>query len=101
MSFRTQPCRATLRAVAVALLAAAAAGCAGTQKPEDIFWPYPPNKPRLKYVRTINGADGFDDRFMVKLRRMVAGATDENIVFNPNGVALSADGLGTLETPVV
>src|SRR5512139_4249236 len=82
---------ATLRAVALGLLAATAAGCARTQKVEEVFWPAPPDKPRLKYVGSITGAGGFDKRWLVKAREIFAGATSQDIVFNPNGVALSPD----------
>jgi sugar lactone lactonase YvrE len=80
------------RIAAAALLAAIFAGCAGTQKRgEEVVWPSPPNKPRLRYVRSITGTEGFDDRLAARIGRAILGTENENVIFNPNSVALSVD----------
>lgn len=77
--------------VAALLLAAtASAGCAARQKQEDVVWPIAPEKPRIKYVRTLtdssdvaSGARRFWERLAGK--RPLA-------VFNPTYLALDPDG---------
>ncbi len=69
------------------------AACAGAQKPqrEEIVWPLPPNKPRVRHVRPIWGPEGFETGLWPRLLRLIGVSGGENRVFNPSGVALSVD----------
>jgi DNA-binding beta-propeller fold protein YncE len=81
-------------ALAGALVAAAlASGCSAQQKlpVEEVVWPAPPEKPRIKYVRTIVGSYDFDQTFMGKFRRNFLGPDHSSDVFNPASLALSPD----------
>lgn len=83
---------ATTRAGTLAVAALALASCAGAQRTGDeIVWPLPPDKPRLKYVRSIRGAPDFETGLWSRFVRGVVGATGENRIINPSGIALSVD----------
>jgi sugar lactone lactonase YvrE len=80
-------------AVLAAALAAAAllTACGGPQKPKERFvWPYPPDKPRIEYVRSFSGTSDFDVSFWRSLWRGIYGGHDYG-VFNPTALALSPD----------
>jgi DNA-binding beta-propeller fold protein YncE len=93
-SFPIRPARRAARAAVFAAALAAAAlssACAGAQKPtEKYVWPYPPEKPRIEFVRAFSGTDDFDDSGTRNLWRNIYGGRRYG-VFNPTGLALSPD----------
>ncbi|HVN84675.1 MAG TPA: 6-bladed beta-propeller [Candidatus Binatia bacterium] len=71
---------------------AIAVGCGGCKvKPPlpDVYWPDPPDKPRIKYVRSFQSKD---DVGGVSLRELVVGSDKTLALYQPMGVAVSADG---------
>lgn len=64
------------------------AGCAATPKVPDVFWPDPPDKPRIKYVRSLQSKD---DVGGVSLREMLVGIDKTLALYQPMGLALSED----------
>lgn len=83
-----------LRAAVLALSTAAVAGCARAPlpKPSDEFvWPVPPNKPRVRYVRTIRSSADLPTSGWEAFRRMFLGADTSTAIFNPTAIALSPD----------
>ena len=86
---KVPPPRALRALVALAL---AAAGCAGSQKPATEFaWPLPPDKPRVRHVRSFGGAADFDDSGWGSFTRFIAGKRAGISLFNPTALALSPD----------
>jgi DNA-binding beta-propeller fold protein YncE len=84
------------RRALVALLAissAAGAGCASAPpRPSDEFvWPRPPDKPRIRYVRTIRSPGDLPASGWERIRRTILGTDASLNVFNPTAVALSPD----------
>jgi sugar lactone lactonase YvrE len=75
----------------LALTALALSACAAPQRPEErVVWPFPPEKARIEYVRTIaNGAD-----VEAGSRRFWASITGKTPLGmqTPTAVALSPDG---------
>lgn len=70
-----------------------AAGCAGPRLAagENVVWPPPPDKARVKYVRTITGAPDFETGFFSRLRAFVLGENRDKDVRYPTSLALSPD----------
>jgi len=83
------------RRLAFALVATlAAAGCASAPpKPSDVFvWPAKPDKPRVRYVRTLrSAADLQPASAWERFRRAFVGTDHSVSVFNPTALALSPD----------
>lgn len=65
------------------------AGCAAKAKIPDVFWPDPPDKPRIKYVGSLQSRS---DVGGPSLREMLVGADATIALYQPMGVALSKDG---------
>ncbi len=83
----------TIRSISLtaSLLAlAVVTGCAGAKKPEQrITWPYPPDPPRIEYVRSLTRSGDLESgsrRFWTQLSGKASLA-----LFNPSSVALSPD----------
>lgn len=64
------------------------AGCAATRKAPDVFWPDPPDKPRIKYLRSLQSKD---DVGGLSIREMLVGIDKTLALYQPMGLALSAD----------
>lgn len=64
-------------------------GCAAKSTVPDVFWPDPPDKARIKYVRSLQSRD---DVAAVSLREILVGKDKGRALFQPMGLALSADG---------
>jgi DNA-binding beta-propeller fold protein YncE len=75
------------------LLASAAAigvaGCAAKTTIPDVFWPDPPDKPRIKYLRSLQSKN---DVGGPSLREVLVGQDAVRALYQPMGLALSADG---------
>jgi sugar lactone lactonase YvrE len=88
------PIASTRRALAVLGLALLAAGCAGAQRPkeEDLpRWPIPPEKPRVKFVRSLVSEDDLPKGFGRRLLGIFVPSDAEAVVAQPTGLALSPD----------
>lgn len=74
-------------------LALALAGCAGAQKPKgsEFVWPLPPDKPRVKHVRSFSGQNDFATSGWARFRRALTGSDRGLSLLNPVAVALSPD----------
>jgi DNA-binding beta-propeller fold protein YncE len=75
-------------AVCTALATILVAGCAATPKVPDMFWPDPPDKPRLKYLRSLQSQNDLGGR---SLREMLVGKDKLLGLSQPMGLALSED----------
>jgi DNA-binding beta-propeller fold protein YncE len=82
------------RLIATALLAASAlAGCATTQpKAPDVQWPFPPEKPRIRFVRAFSREDDLRAGGLQTAMRLFVPNSPEAAVQQPTGLALSPDG---------
>jgi DNA-binding beta-propeller fold protein YncE len=83
-----------LCAAVLALSATTGLGCAGARlpKPSDEYvWPRPPNKPRVRYVRTIRASGDLPSTGWERFRRTFLGADSSSAIFNPTALALSPD----------
>jgi sugar lactone lactonase YvrE len=76
-------------AAAVALLLAVS-GCASKQKP-DVFFPPPPDKPRIKWVRSIHSEDDLGQGAWRKIVKAVIPHDSLNSINSPTSLALSPD----------
>lgn len=87
--------RSAFRLSALVLTLAAVgtlAGCAAPSAPaREIVWPFPPDKPRLKYVTSWAKPEQLETGFFQKLRRVILGKAVGLDVFNPSGIAFSRD----------
>jgi sugar lactone lactonase YvrE len=82
------------RALAALGLALLAAGCAGAQRPkeEDLpRWPLPPEKPRVKFVRSLASEEDLPKGFGRRLLGIFVPSSAEAVVAQPTGLALSPD----------
>jgi DNA-binding beta-propeller fold protein YncE len=64
------------------------AGCAARTPIPDVLWPDPPDKPRIKYLRSLRSKD---DVGGPSLREMLVGDDAIRALYQPMGVALSED----------
>ena len=74
--------------VACILLVIPLAGCAAKTKVPDVFWPDPPDKPRIKYLRSLQSKDDVKGR---SFREMLVGNDKVQALYQPMGLALSED----------
>jgi sugar lactone lactonase YvrE len=85
--------RPATRALASLALALAAAGCATTkpQKAEELVWPFPPEKPRIRYVRSFSSEDDLRTGAFHGIARALVPADPTLRIQQPTGLALSPD----------
>ena len=78
-------------AALVSGLLVALAGCATVEKPKplEMFWPDPPDKPRIKYERSLQGKDELGGPSLLEA---VVGKEASPGLHQPMGVAVSDDG---------
>jgi len=76
------------RSLALCIAFAGLAGCAANPKGQDLFWPDPPDKPRIKYVQTLQSRD---DVGGPSLRETLVGKDTAPALYQPMGLALSDD----------
>jgi DNA-binding beta-propeller fold protein YncE len=82
----------TVLLLAALSASALAVGCAAPRAIADGFvWPPPPEKGRIKHVRTIVGSADFETSFLARVKRFVLGADHAHDVRHPTSLALSAD----------
>ncbi len=75
----------------IAIGAALAAACAHAPK-KDVVWPDPPDKARIKFVKTLSSESDLADTAWDSFRRAFVGGTSPKRMSHPLGLALSADG---------
>ena len=63
-------------------------GCAATQKVPDVFWPDPPDTPRIKYVGSLQSRN---DIGSPSFREVMLGNDKVQALYQPMGLALSDD----------
>src|SRR6266540_4272508 len=76
--------RAAAMAIAIAVLATA---CAGAPPKRDVFWPDPPEKTRIKLVRTIRSERDLKTGFWFRLSRVLFESNSKQVTF-PTGIAI-------------
>ncbi|HSN92809.1 MAG TPA: SMP-30/gluconolactonase/LRE family protein [Anaeromyxobacteraceae bacterium] len=76
---------------AVALAFATACATTASQKKDEVVWPLPPDKPRVKYVRSLSSEKDLRQGSMDKVWRALVPADPDLVVKEPTGLALSAD----------
>jgi DNA-binding beta-propeller fold protein YncE len=86
---RCAPRRGARTAVAVLLGLAGLTGCAAKSSVPDVFWPDPPDPPRIRYVGSLQSRD---DVGGPSLRELLVGNDRMTALYQPMGIALSADG---------
>jgi DNA-binding beta-propeller fold protein YncE len=74
--------------VCCALLTASQSGCAAKSEVPDVFWPDPPDTPRIRYVGALQSRR---DIGAPSLRDMLLGADESVALYQPMGIALSRD----------
>lgn len=85
----TSPLR---RAAAILLLAAAGCATSPARPPgEEVAWPRPPDKARVKYVRSIQSPEDLPSSGWEKVRRFLVGSDASLGLYNPSNAALSPD----------
>ncbi|MBI5505240.1 MAG: SMP-30/gluconolactonase/LRE family protein [Deltaproteobacteria bacterium] len=88
---KTRSARLVVNTVALAwciAVAAGASGCATQQQGLDMFWPDPPDKPRIKFVRNLQSKSDLGGPALLDT---LAGGTREQALYQPMGLALSQD----------
>lgn len=76
-------------AVSIAM-AIGLAGCAARTKTLDVSWPDPPDKPRIRYLRSLQSKTDVGGR---SLRQLLVGGDGDKVLglYQPMGLALSED----------
>lgn len=69
-------------------VAAGVAGCAAKQPTTDMFWPDPPDKPRVRFLRTLQSKSDLDGPVLLDT---LVGRDKEQALYQPMGLALSED----------
>jgi DNA-binding beta-propeller fold protein YncE len=77
---------------ALVALALFFAGCAHQAVKPDVVWPQPPEKARIRFVRSFRHTDDLDSTGWASLRRTVFGGSNDPALGQPMGLALSEDG---------
>ncbi|MBI3782244.1 MAG: SMP-30/gluconolactonase/LRE family protein [Deltaproteobacteria bacterium] len=70
------------------MLAAIVSGCAAKAKAPDLVWPDPPDKPRIKYLGSLQSKD---DVGGASFSEMLVGKDKSVALYQPMGLALSED----------
>ncbi len=78
------------RIVMLALVSCAA--CAHKAVWKEVVWPDPPEKPRIKFVRSLRATEDIDDRGWSRFKRGLLGGGAAVTVLQPMGLAISKDG---------
>lgn len=89
MTNETERSRPWARALGALLFAVVSlSGCAAKQSLPDLVWPDPPDKPRIKYLGSLQSKD---DVSGPSIREVLVGRDKEEAIYQPMGLALSAD----------
>jgi DNA-binding beta-propeller fold protein YncE len=68
-------------------------GCSSSnQGQKDLIWPDPPDKPRIKYLRTYRSEDDFGGNVLNKLTKSLAGANMKVSLSRPFDVCADGEG---------
>ena len=79
--------------VYIALIILLISNCATTPPKEDVWiWPLPPEKPRLKYIKSISGKNDVVTSKMKSFKDIVAGADVSEHLIKPFDVAVDSRG---------
>jgi sugar lactone lactonase YvrE len=81
----------TLRHFVFILLLASLSGCSVPARPV-VYWPAPPNQPRLQWINTVSSQDDFDKTPGQVFFEKIAGQQPLDLFKKPSGIA--ADGKG-------
>jgi DNA-binding beta-propeller fold protein YncE len=81
----------TLRQTFLLLLLASLAGCSVPPRPV-VYWPVPPNEPRLQWINTVYSADNFDKTPGQVFAEKFSGKPPLDLFKKPSGIA--SDGKG-------
>ncbi len=79
----------------LALLLAAAPlllACSHAPAYKAVTWPAPPEKPRIRFVRTFSSSEDVDDSSWSRVKRAALGAGPSITLRQPMGLAVSPDG---------
>lgn len=81
-----------VRAALLVVAAGALGACGHAQKPEaDLVWPPPPEKPRIKFVRTLRNEGDLGPSAWKGIFRAIVPAEHNFATIQPSGLALSPD----------
>jgi DNA-binding beta-propeller fold protein YncE len=76
----------------LALSALAAMGCAGARKSSgEVVWPYPPDKPRVRFVRSFSRAEHMKSSIWRSIGNSIVPRDPHTAIRQPTGLALSPD----------
>lgn len=81
--------RSARAAAVIVFFVASLTGCAAKSSVPDIFWPDPPDPPRIRYVGSLQSRDDVGGS---SLRELLVGNDKTMALYQPMGIALSADG---------
>ncbi len=87
--------RSKYRWIPFMLLAIALGGCAVVSPKNDLipmFWPDPPEKTRIQYVRSFRSNDDLESTISISLLDLLAGKEPKKALGHPLGLAVSEDG---------
>ncbi len=84
----TPPVRRAVLALALGVLATA---CATAKPAQDVVFPPPPDKARIKFVRTIATEDDIDQSAWRKITNVLVPRDNANALLAPTSLALSPD----------
>lgn len=76
-----------MTAVAAAMLAAMA-GCAGKQELKPVFWPAPPDLPRVQFLRSVKDSRDVMERKSFDLLSLGGDSATDIPIYKPYGVAV-------------
>jgi DNA-binding beta-propeller fold protein YncE len=88
---RTATRSAVRRAASALVLLFLASACATGKQREDVFFPPPPDKPRIKWVRSMLTEDDLRQSVWRKVWKAVVPHDSSNALNAPTGLALSPD----------
>lgn len=63
-------------------------GCAPQKKVPEVFWPDPPDKPRIRFVRSLQSRRDLQGTGALE---MLVGQNQERALYQPMGIAISQD----------
>lgn len=79
------------RPAALLLAAVTLAGCAGAQLKNPPAWPPPPEKPRIRFLRTFQAEGDLPTGALWRIWRALVPVPPETVIRQPMGLALSPD----------
>ncbi len=85
---RRPPGRRDVWRLACLALLLALGGCAASAKVPEVFWPDPPDPPRIKYLGSVQSRSDVGGH---SWREVLVGADKARALYQPMGIALSAD----------